>query len=169
MFYFLGVDKALLFGRLIVVLNYIPEIGHRVAGVLPCPVILLDGRVIPDMRLLNLFVSIIGQAFFKFVCGNMIELQIFQNDKEMKMHPVVVLFGIALFGFNWGPTGMIVCVPAMAVIKGISVDFESPVPNRLRSFVLQLLEGDLCAHERHSGSFPFLPYHVSGKERRDGP
>ena len=134
-----------------------------------CPVILLDGRVIPDMRLLNLFVAIIGQAFFKFVYGNMIELQLFQHDKGMKMHPVVVLFGFALFGFNWGPTGMIVRVPAMAVIKGFSVDFESPVPNRLRSFLLQLLEGDMFAHEGHSGSLPFLPYHVSGKERRVGP
>ena len=97
--------------------------------------------------------------------GNMMELQLLQQDKKMKMHPVVVLFGVALFGFIWGPTGMIVCVPVMATIKGIAVDFKSPFPESLRSFVLQLLEGDTYAHERHSeASLPLLPYHVPSKD-----
>lgn len=115
----LGVDLAILFGLITFFLNYVPEVGALIAMIVPIPVILLDGK--QHTPFLCLTLAILGQVLLKFLIGNVLELRLIQDDKEMRIHPVWVLLGLNYFGFIWGPVGMLISVPLMAMLKSLIV------------------------------------------------
>lgn len=142
---FLSVDLASVFALTTFALNYVPEVGPFVAMVLPCPVILLDSRL--ERPFLVLITAIIGQLALKFAFSNIIEVKLIESDKKMRMHPVMILLSVGIFGYLWGPTGMLLSVPLMALLK-ISL-FSDLVPASYRDPILVLLEGDRNAPSRH--------------------
>eukprot|EP00397_Hematodinium_sp_SG-2012_P038303 GEMP01041650.1.p1 GENE.GEMP01041650.1~~GEMP01041650.1.p1 ORF type:complete len:349 (-),score=72.31 GEMP01041650.1:476-1522(-) len=142
---FLGIDLAAVFALLTFFLNYIPEVGPFVAMMLPCPVILLDSRV--EKPLVTLFVAVAGQVALKFVFSNIIEVKLIESDKKLRMHPVMILFSVAAFGAIWGPTGMLLSVPTMALLK--LVILSPVVPSSYRDPLLVLLEGDRQAPQKY--------------------
>jgi len=146
--YAVDVDMCWTFALLTFVLNYIPEIGPLIAATLPTPVILLDGRVSTRSRVITLCVVMVGQLVFKFFFGNVMEMKMIEADRKMRMHPVIVLLGVAFFGYIWGPTGMLMSVPLMALLKVLCIDKTSPMPPHVRSAVLIFLEGDVNAPEK---------------------
>jgi len=141
----LSVDLASLFALTTFALNYVPEVGPFVAMVLPCPVILLDSRL--DRPFLTLFTAVMGQLMLKFAFGNILEVKLIESDKKLRMHPVMILLSVGIFGHIWGPTGMLLSVPLMALMK-ITL-FSDLVPSSYRNPILVLLEGDRSAPERH--------------------
>merc|ERR1711982_33981 len=100
--------------------------------------ILLDSRL--DRPFLVLFVAILGQLALKFAFSNIIEVKLIESDKKLRMHPVMILLSVGIFGHVWGPTGMLLSVPLMALLK-ISL-FSDLVPSSYRDPILVLLEGD---------------------------
>lgn len=117
MFHLMGIDLAAFFGLVTIFLNYVPEVGALIAMIVPIPVILLDGK--QNAPFLCLTIATIGQAALKFMFGNILELRLIQDDKEMRIHPVWVLLGLNYFGFIWGPVGMLISVPLMAMMKSL--------------------------------------------------
>mmetsp|Transcript_105385 Transcript_105385/g.183287 ORF Transcript_105385/g.183287 Transcript_105385/m.183287 type:complete len:507 (+) Transcript_105385:76-1596(+) len=117
MLHLMGVDLAIFFGLVTFSLNYVPEVGALIAMIVPIPVILLDGK--QHAPFLCLIAAIIGQIVLKLVFGNILELRLIQDDKAMRIHPVWVLLGLNYFGFIWGPVGMLISVPLMAMLKSI--------------------------------------------------
>mmetsp|Transcript_41241 Transcript_41241/g.113750 ORF Transcript_41241/g.113750 Transcript_41241/m.113750 type:complete len:512 (+) Transcript_41241:180-1715(+) len=142
---FMSIDLASVFALTTFVFNYVPEVGPFVAMVLPCPVILLDSRL--ERPLLVFITAIIGQLALKFAFSNIIEVKLIESDKKLRMHPVMILLSVGIFGYLWGPTGMLLSVPMMALLK-ISL-FSDLVPASYRDPILVLLEGDRDAPRNH--------------------
>jgi len=142
---FLSIDLASVFAATTFALNYVPEVGPFVAMVLPCPVILFDSRI--ERPFLVLVTAMGGQLALKFAFSNIIEVKLIESDKKMRMHPVMILLSVGIFGYLWGPTGMLLSVPLMALMK-ISL-FSELVPSSYRDPILVLLEGDRSAPQKH--------------------
>merc|ERR1719401_1734080 len=115
LFYFLHDDLALFFGMMAFFLNYVPEVGAFISILLPVPVILLDGRLKSPLG--SVASAIVGQLLLKVVINNVLEVKLVEMDREMSIHPVWVLVGLNYFGYVWGPVGMLISVPMMALLK----------------------------------------------------
>merc|ERR1719410_752774 len=109
---------------------------------LPMPVILFDGRL--RQPFFKMLLALVGQLALKFIFGNIIEVKLVERQDDMKMHPVIILFFVAFFGFIWGATGMLLSVPIMATFKA----FVPYMPAAYRDYWLMFLEGDAHAPER---------------------
>jgi len=143
--YFLSIDLVSVFALTTFALNFVPEVGPFIAMVLPCPVILFDSRL--ERPILVLVTAIIGQLALKFSFSNIIEVKLIESDKKLRMHPVMILLSVGIFGYLWGPTGMLLSVPLMALMK-IAL-FSELVPSSYRDPILVILEGDRSAPQKH--------------------
>jgi len=142
---FMAVDLAAVFALANFALGYVPEVGPFVAMVLPCPVILLDSRL--ERPMLTMLTTIAGQMALKFAFSNVIEVRLIESDAKLRMHPVMILLSVGIFGYLWGPTGMLLSVPLMALVK-VSL-FSELVPASYRDPILVILEGDRDAPRKH--------------------
>merc|ERR1719443_2397669 len=113
--------------------------------VLPFPVIVLDSRL--DRPFLTLVTAALGQLALKFAFSNIVEVKLIESDKKLRMHPVMILLSVGIFGHLWGATGMLLSVPLMALLK-ISL-FSDLVPASYRDPILVMLEGDKNAPMHH--------------------
>eukprot|EP00420_Gonyaulax_spinifera_P039407 CAMPEP_0197887172 /NCGR_PEP_ID=MMETSP1439-20131203/19281_1 /TAXON_ID=66791 /ORGANISM="Gonyaulax spinifera, Strain CCMP409" /LENGTH=440 /DNA_ID=CAMNT_0043506999 /DNA_START=92 /DNA_END=1414 /DNA_ORIENTATION=+ len=139
----LRVDLSAVFGLITFFFNFVPEVGPFLSIMLPIPVILFDGRL--KQPLMKVFIALLGQLCLKFVFGNIIEVKLVERQDDMKMHPVMILFSVAFFGYVWGATGMLLSVPIMATFKAM----VHVMPPSYRNGVLILLEGDKEAPSRY--------------------
>lgn len=117
----LGIDYALVFGILIMILNFIPYIGALISEIL--------------MALYALTIGGPVFAIITFACSLMIQIidsNILQPNiiaKSVDLHPVIVIGGLIVFQLLFGVIGMAIAVPVLAIIKIIleykfSVQFE---------------------------------------------
>mmetsp|Transcript_73346 Transcript_73346/g.203546 ORF Transcript_73346/g.203546 Transcript_73346/m.203546 type:complete len:461 (-) Transcript_73346:26-1408(-) len=154
LFIALGIDLAALFGMIAFFLNFLPEVGAIISIVFPVPVILLDGRIENPFQVL--IASIVAQLFLKFVFGNILEVKLIERDKSMSIHPVWVVLGLCYFGFVWGPTGMLISVPILALVKTAAVSVRTALPHDQEDDMLTFAESFLTCfegrHRRHSAS-----------------
>jgi AI-2 transport protein TqsA len=125
-----GVEFAMVFGVMAFLLNFIPNIGSIIAGLLPVPVILLGDYSI-TVSILAIGLPMLAQ----FCIGNLLEPKVM--GKSLGMHPVVVLLSLVLFGLLWGIPGMFLAVPMAAILKIVlnKRPFTRPIA--------RLMEGDL--------------------------
>merc|ERR1711920_203183 len=77
--------------------------------------------------------------------GNIVEVMLIERQQDMKMHPVIILFLVAFFGWIWGATGMLLSVPLVAAAKGSIHALLSAY----RDPILMVLEGDRHAPIRY--------------------
>merc|ERR1712066_440612 len=103
---------------------------------LPMPIILFDDRFDRPFRVLGW--AMCGQLILKFIFGNIVEVLLVEAQQDLHLHPVIILSGMAFFGWVWGPTGMVISVPIMAMGKA-SV---AAIPSTYRDPILITLEGD---------------------------
>eukprot|EP00931_Biecheleriopsis_adriatica_P120594 TRINITY_DN95720_c0_g1_i1.p1 TRINITY_DN95720_c0_g1~~TRINITY_DN95720_c0_g1_i1.p1 ORF type:complete len:471 (+),score=121.88 TRINITY_DN95720_c0_g1_i1:63-1415(+) len=115
LFLTLQIDLAVLFGMVSFFLNYLPEVGAFISMLGPIPVIILDGRI--EHPMLTLVEALVGQMILKVVFSNVLEVKLIETDREMSVHPVWVILGLSYFGFIWGPVGMLISVPMLAMLK----------------------------------------------------
>mmetsp|Transcript_7389 Transcript_7389/g.16213 ORF Transcript_7389/g.16213 Transcript_7389/m.16213 type:complete len:460 (+) Transcript_7389:156-1535(+) len=141
-FMLLGVDLAVVFGLVTCCLNFVPEVGAFVSMILPVPVIVLDSRL--SSPLLTLALASGGQLVLKFIFGNCLEVKLIEMDQEASIHPVWVILGLNYFGYIWGPTGMLISVPLLAVLKSIALALsasDSEEVAQSAEFLFLCLEG----------------------------
>jgi AI-2 transport protein TqsA len=126
----LGVEFAMVFGVMAFLLNFIPNIGSIIAGLLPVPVLLIG-----DYGTVTIILAIVLPMTAQFCVGNLIEPKVMGSS--LGMHPVVVLLSLVLFGLLWGIPGMFLAVPMAAILKIVmnKRPFTEPVA--------RLMEGDL--------------------------
>ena len=110
-FHLVGLDFAILWGVLQFLLNFIPNLGSILSGIIislfaliqfwpnPVPIIM----VISVILAVNLFVSGI---FDPKIVGD-----------HVGISPLVVLVSLAIWGWIWGFTGMVIAVPMTVIIK----------------------------------------------------
>ena len=120
-YWFLGLDLALIFGTLTFLLNFIPTIGSIIAVLLPLPVAFLQFDA-PIMIVL----IIILPSIVHTIIGNIIEPKVF--GQAFDLHPVTIIIALISWGMLWGITGMLLAAPLTAIMR-ISFDqFETTKP-----------------------------------------
>lgn len=148
LFFVLGIDLAILFGVVSFFLNFVPEVGAFISMLLPVPVIILDSRL--ESPFLVLLLAFIGQLVLKFIFSNILEVKLIERDREMNIHPVWVIFGLSYFGFVWGPIGMLISVPMMAMLKTGALSVQVSLECEGPSVAASLLEGFVACLEGRS-------------------
>jgi len=103
-----------IFGIIAMVTNLVPYIGP-VIGAIPITLIVLlnDGSPIYIITILTLLSFVIVQSLESLF------LQPTIMGKEMKLHPVMILLGITVFGAIFGVVGMIISTPLLRMIKEV--------------------------------------------------
>lgn len=152
--HFCNIDLAIVFAAITFLFNFVPEVGPFLAMVVPLPIVLFDGRL--EHPMITLAVVFGGNMCLKCLWGNIIEVKLVEAQREMKMHPVVILFFVAFFGWIWGATGMLLSVPFVAVIKS-SIHL---IPTIYRDPILVILEGDERAPENYERYQSYIEMHA---------
>ncbi len=106
----IGVDLALMFGFLTIVLNFIPTIGSIIATLLPIPIVVLQFDSPAPMIL-----AVAIPTAIQFMIGTVTEPKILGDSLDI--HPVVILLSLMFWGIIWGPVGMFLAVPITAAMK----------------------------------------------------
>lgn len=105
----MDVPFAFLWGFVAYVLNYIPTIGSIVAAIPPVLMALLLGSWG------DAFIVIGGYIAINFAIGNGIE-PLFLG-RQFGIATSVVLLSVLLWGWIWGPLGMLIAVPITVLVK----------------------------------------------------
>lgn len=111
-FTILGVKAPILLGLICGVTNIIPFIGPYMGGSIAGVVALTQS--IP-LGIITIILIIIIQTLESII------LQPLVMGKTMKLHPVIVLIGLLIFGYFFGIIGMIIATPLVALIKVIII------------------------------------------------
>lgn len=105
-----GIDYAYIWGPLTGVLNYIPYIGAFLALIPPVAIALFQYESYGTAIILLLVIvgiqNIEGNVFTPLLIG-----------KRVNQNPLTVLGGLILWGFIWGPVGMILATPLTTCIQ----------------------------------------------------
>merc|ERR550537_1399328 len=89
--------------------------------VVPLPLLALDSRLSIETRAQRAIFCLLGQVFLKFWIGNILEVKLaewflFDQDSDQgEVHPVFVLLSVVICGEIWGPAGMLISVPLLAL------------------------------------------------------
>lgn len=124
------------------ILNYIPEIGSILAGILMLPGVLLDGGVSQRDRYMHTIILVIVGILAKIVTGNVIEVYLYQRfgGDYMRLHPVVIFVFFTFCGYQLGTTGAFIAIPILAALKYYLV--SSDAPTHYLGRLLTYIEGD---------------------------
>jgi predicted PurR-regulated permease PerM len=104
-----GVDFAATWGILAFILNFIPTVGAIIAVLLPT---IIAGLQLGFPAALWLFLCL---TVITFSVGNFIEPKIL--GRSVNLNPLTSLLALLMWGWLWGGVGMVIAVPATAVIK----------------------------------------------------
>lgn len=114
---FLGIDLPGLWAFLIFILNFIPSIGSIVATAFP---VLFSVLQFGDLS--KALYVLIGVLAVQVFIGNLVEPRILGN--KLNLSPLVVILGLAFWGFVWGFVGMLLSVPIMATLMIVFSQFN---------------------------------------------
>jgi len=105
-----GIEFVLVWGVIIFVLNFIPNIGSIIATLLPLSlaVIMLDSLI----QVLWLGVALIG---VQFLIGNILDPKLVGD--RIGISPVTILFALVAWSWMWGIVGMFLAVPLTVLLK----------------------------------------------------
>lgn len=110
--WFFGIDYAVLWGFLALVLNYIPYIGSLIAIIPPLVLGIIDSSSVSQV--LVIFLCLEG---VQLIMGNIVEPKLMGDS--FSMNTVAVLFGFVFWAFLWGTAGMLLAVPLTFLFKVI--------------------------------------------------
>ncbi|MFT6987435.1 MAG: putative PurR-regulated permease PerM [Psychromonas sp.] len=109
-FWLMGVNDALLWGALIALLNFAPYVGPIIAII----ILSLAGISQYGMGL----VSLIPAAIFFGI--NLLEAQFITPavlGRHMRLNPLILILWLFIWGWLWGPAGVLLAVPLLVCIK----------------------------------------------------
>ena len=114
-----GLDFALVWGVLAVILNFIPTIGSIIctAGTIVMALI----QFAPDWsNVIYVTVLMIG---IEMVVGNIIDPKL--QGVQLNISPLVILIALAIWGYVWGLAGMFLAVPLTSLVQIICANVPS--------------------------------------------
>lgn len=131
----LGVDLAVVFGLLAILLNFIPNVGSILATLLPIPVILVQ----PDVTTVEAVLAIVLPGVIQFIIGNVLEPKLLGDSLDLS--PVTILFSLTVWTALWGGVGALLAVPMTSIIQILAeqLAFTRPIAALLRGDFLQLI------------------------------
>lgn len=118
-----GVDFAITWGVFAALLNLVPTIGALLSVIPPVLVCALQ----PDLGQMSTVLWLAGILTVVMVLtGNVLEPLML--GQSVNLSPTASLLALFLFGWLWGAIGMLVAVPAMAVVKSTCDNIDSLKP-----------------------------------------
>ncbi len=125
-----GLDFALVWGVLALILNFIPTIGSIVctAGAIIMAVIQFS----PDWGYV-IYIALL-MISIEMVLGNIIDPRL--QGVQLNISPFVILVSLAIWGYIWGIAGMFLSVPLTSIIQIICANVPS-----LKPVAIMLSEG----------------------------
>jgi|TARA_B110000495_G_C23018543_1_gene603793 AI-2 transport protein TqsA len=129
-YWFLGLELALIFGTLTFILNFIPVFGSIIAVLIPLPVAFLQFTDSSSLLLVILLPTIVH-----IIIGNILEPKIFGD--AFGLHPITVMLSLIFWGMLWGIVGVLLAAPITAIIKITFEKFETTAP------IAKILEGKI--------------------------
>jgi AI-2 transport protein TqsA len=105
----LGVDYPLLWGVLVFLLNYVPNIGSIIAAV---PAVLL---ALVQLGTTSALLAGAGYLIVNLVIGNVVEPRFM--GRGLGLSTLVVFLSLIFWGWVWGPVGMLLSVPLTMMVK----------------------------------------------------
>ncbi len=126
----IGMDFAVIWGMLAVVLNFIPNIGSLIVVL----VTILMGFIQFYPSAGKIAAVAASMISIQLVIGNFFDPRM--QGRRLNLSPLLIIFSLILWGWLWGVVGMFLAVPITAVIKII---FEN-VP-MLRPFAIIMENG----------------------------
>ncbi len=127
---FTGLDFALIWGVLAMVLNFIPTIGSIVvtAGTILMALV----QFAPDWG--QIILISVMMIMFEFLLGNIIDPRL--QGAQLNISPLVILASLAVWGYVWGVVGMFLAVPLTSIMQIVCANIPS-----LRPIAIILSEG----------------------------
>jgi len=129
-YYFLGLELALIFGTITFILNFIPVLGSIIAVLIPLPVAFLQFSDPSYIIYVLLFPGMVH-----IIIGNIIETKIFGD--AFGLHPITIILSLIFWGMIWGMMGVFLAAPITAIIKISFEKFDTTLP------FARLLEGKI--------------------------
>lgn len=117
----IGIEFAFFFGVLAALLTIIPYLGVFIGSLLP----IAYAFITKDALWYPVAVAVLFW-FIQFMEGNFITPNIVGN--KVSLNPFVVLVALFAGGLVWGPIGMILAIPVVAIAKVIFDEVESLKP-----------------------------------------
>jgi len=108
MFSLSGLENALLFGFIIGIINMIPFIGNIIGGAIAILFALSQSVTLSIIILIEVIVLIVVESNF---VTPMIQ------GKSISINPLVIIFGITVFGFIFGFFGILLAIPLIIFFK----------------------------------------------------
>jgi len=105
----LGVDYPVLWGTLVFLLNYVPNIGSIIAAL---PAVLL---ALVQLGVGSALLTVLGFLVVNGVIGNILEPKLM--GKGLSLSALVVFLSLVFWGWVLGPIGMILSVPMTSLVK----------------------------------------------------
>ena len=118
----IGLDFALLWGVMAVVLNFIPTIGSIIITALM--ILMAVIQFAPAIGPI-LFVAI-GTILTQNIIGNFLDPRLSGNS--LNLSPFVILAALGIFGYVWGVVGMFLAVPLLSVLQIICANIDAARP-----------------------------------------
>ncbi len=116
----MGIQFAGFWAVLVLILNYIPNIGSLFAVLLPALFTIMQHDLTHALLLIVLL------TFIQMTLGNFIEPRLM--GKSLNLSPLVIITSLVLWGSIWGIVGMFLCVPIMVILNIILGKFDSTRP-----------------------------------------
>ena len=106
-----GMGFPILWGFLAFILNFIPNFGSILSGVLTSVFALVQFWPKPAPVV---FVAVLMCAV-NFILGNVIEPRV--QGRHLGLSPFIIIVSLSFWGWLWGFTGLILAVPMMVILK----------------------------------------------------
>ena len=106
-----GMGFPILWGFLAFILNFIPNFGSILSGVLTSVFALVQFWPQPAPVV---FVAVLMFAV-NFILGNIIEPRV--QGRHLGLSPFIIIVSLSFWGWLWGFTGLILAVPMMVILK----------------------------------------------------
>ena len=106
-----GMGFPILWGFLAFILNFIPNFGSILSGVLTSVFALVQFWPKPAPVV---FVAVLMFAV-NFILGNIIEPRV--QGRHLGLSPFIIIVSLSFWGWLWGFTGLILAVPMMVILK----------------------------------------------------
>ena len=129
-YWFLGIELAIIFGSLTFILNFIPYFGSVTAVLIPLPIAFLQFSDPSSMVLVILL-----PALVHLIIGNIIEPRIF--GETLGLHPITIILSLIFWGMLWGIIGTLLAAPITAIVKIIFQKIDTTKP------LARILEGKI--------------------------
>ena len=115
---FIGLDFPIIWGFIAFVLNFIPNFGSIISGVLTAGFALLQFYPNPT----PVIFTVLLMLCVNLGLGNFVEPKI--QGRELGLSPFVIIVSLSFWGWLWGFTGLVVGVPMMVILKIICENFS---------------------------------------------